>query len=45
MGRVRRREREKPGKVIHACNPSFMGRIHRRITVQGWSWEKKQDIL
>jgi hypothetical protein len=35
----------KPGVVIHACNPSYVGSIGRRMIVQDWPYETHRPYL
>jgi hypothetical protein len=35
----------KPGMVVHSCNPSYPGGISRRLKVQGCARQKAQDFL
>lgn len=31
--------------MVHACNSSYEGDKSRKITIQGWSWERIQDPI
>jgi hypothetical protein len=35
--------KNKPGVVVHNCNPSYSGSRGRRIIVQGWPWAKTKN--